>query len=327
MADDSVLSKDEIDALLSTSNSDSDEDEPGNDSGQRVRSYDFTQQHGATTGRLPFLEVVNEKFARKFRQSLQLNMRMGFDVQLGGTQILPFRELTQQLKTPTQMTLFDCSPFAGIGLVGLDAGLIFMMIDQYFGGTATAQVPEGRDFTHTERRVSASIVELLRCELEASWRELIEVELHVRGEEYNPSLISDIAPSELLVVSPFRLEFAGVGGEFRYAIPLRGLEPHRQKLDRAAGLQQLPADPAWADKLGESLRDASLAVNCCVAETELRLGRMMSMQAGEVIAISMPKEHLVRVEGKGLFLARLGESNGNLALEYLRDAQGVGGRV
>jgi len=321
VSDESVLSKDEIDALLSTAENESDQDDDLADSG--ARSVDFSKQTMAGLGRMPFVEVVNEKFAREFRSQLQLAMRMSFDVRVGGTRVVDFREYTQQLRTPTAMTLFECLPFAGQGVIALDASLVDSLVEQYFGGFGGEQsASEGRAFTSTERRLITKIVGSFTQELTAAWGELIDVRFLPGAQEFNPSLINDIVPTELLVVSPFSLEFDGGGGEFSYAIPLHGVEPHRSKLDRAAGVQQMPPDPDWKKKLDRALRHAPLSITCCVAETDMRLENLLAMQPGDVIPVSMPDQHLVKIEGHGMFYARLGDSNGNLALEYLTEADG-----
>ena len=324
MSDDSVLSKDEIDALLTSGEADEDHDgDQADDVPRGVRTVDFREQFAAATGRLPFVEAVNEKFARRFRTNLASAMRMSFSIQVGGTQVLTYRELTQQLRSPIGLLLFDSSPFTGVGFIGLDADLVYQMVDHYYGGRGGSGSADGRGFTSTERRLISKIHDLLLEDLQGAWRELIEVNYVAVGGEFNPSLVSEIAPSELLVVNPFKLEFveAGGGAEFRYALPLQGLEPYRRSLDSAAGVKHMPNDPEWAEKLSAALYETTLRLSCCVAETQLRLGRLLELQAGDVLPVTMPPEHLVRVEGRRLFTARLGDANGHLALEYLDPVQ------
>lgn len=324
MSDESVLSKDEIDALLSTAEDESDAEEGEEHSG--ARRVDFTKQSMAGLGRMPFVEIVNEKFAREFRSRLALDMRMNFDVRVGGTRIVDFREYTQQLQTPTAMTLFECAPFAGQGVIALEAGLVYGLVDQYYGGVSGGDSETaaaiGRAFTSTERRLITKVVSGFAKELTQAWGELIDVQFVPGAQEFNPSLINDIVPTELLIVSPFSLEFDGGGGEFSYAIPLHGVEPHRSKLDRAAGVQQMPPDPHWREKLDRALRHAPLELRCCVAATDIKLAGLLAMQPGDVLPVTMPEQHLVKIEGQGMFYARLGDSNGNLALEYLTQADG-----
>ena len=71
MATADVLSQDEIDALLhgvDDGDVDTDGDEELNDG--TARSFDFNSQERIVRGRLPTLEMINERFARNFRVSM-----------------------------------------------------------------------------------------------------------------------------------------------------------------------------------------------------------------------------------------------------------------
>ena len=64
-----LLSQDEIDALLhGVDDGDVNTDEDVFDG--EARNYDFTSQDRIVRGRMPTLEMINERFARYFRTSL-----------------------------------------------------------------------------------------------------------------------------------------------------------------------------------------------------------------------------------------------------------------
>ena len=69
MSPNDVLSQDEIDALLHGVDSGAVATQPELPPGE-ARSYDFTNQVRIVRGRMPTLEMINERFARLFRTSL-----------------------------------------------------------------------------------------------------------------------------------------------------------------------------------------------------------------------------------------------------------------
>ena len=85
MAVQDLLSQDEIDALLHGVDDgaiDTDvESEPGS-----IKSYDLTSQDRIVRGRMPTLEMINERFARYTRISMFNLMRRSADVAVGGVQ-------------------------------------------------------------------------------------------------------------------------------------------------------------------------------------------------------------------------------------------------
>ena len=67
-----LLSQDEIDALLHGVD---DVDEDDISEGEDTRVYDFSSQDRIVRGRMPTLEIVNERFARHLRISMFNMMR------------------------------------------------------------------------------------------------------------------------------------------------------------------------------------------------------------------------------------------------------------
>ena len=132
-----LLSQDEIDALLhgvddGDINTDSD-DEPGS-----VRAYDLTSQDRIVRGRMPTLEMINERFARYTRISMFNMLRRTADVSVGGIQIQKFGEYVHTLYVPTSLNMIKFRPLRGTALVILDARLVFKLVDNFFGGDGRA---------------------------------------------------------------------------------------------------------------------------------------------------------------------------------------------
>jgi len=146
-----LLSQDEIDALLhGVSSSDIDTDgEDGLESGE-ARSYDFTNQDRIVRGRMPTLEMINERYARLFRISLFNLLRRSAEISVGGVQTLKFSEYVHSLFVPTSLNMVRIKPLRGTALFVLDPKLVFMVVDNYFGGDGRFHAKiEGREFTPT----------------------------------------------------------------------------------------------------------------------------------------------------------------------------------
>ncbi len=72
-----LLSQDEIDALLhGVDDVEEDEVGGGGESDASTLEYDFSSQDRIVRGRMPTLEIVNERFARHMRVSLFNMMRL-----------------------------------------------------------------------------------------------------------------------------------------------------------------------------------------------------------------------------------------------------------
>jgi len=105
MSEGNVLEQEEVDALLkgvddgqvSTS---SPADEPG-----VVRSYDFSREMRIVRGRMPTLEMINERFARLFRNSVYNMLRRSSDITVEPVQTRKFADYMGTLEMPTSLNL------------------------------------------------------------------------------------------------------------------------------------------------------------------------------------------------------------------------------
>ncbi|RCI69230.1 flagellar motor switch protein FliM, partial [Pseudomonas aeruginosa] len=104
-------------------------------------------------GRMPTLEMINERFARYTRISMFNLLRRSADVAVGGVQVMKFGEYVHSLYVPTSLNLVKMKPLRGTALFILDAKLVFKLVDNFFGGDGRHAKIEGREFTPTERRV------------------------------------------------------------------------------------------------------------------------------------------------------------------------------
>ena len=107
MADD-ILSQEEIDALLHGVD-DGEVEIESDESGMEgeFSTYDLTSQDRIVRGRMPTLEMINERFARHTRISLFNLLRRSADVSIGGVQVQKFAEYVT--------VIFNCN-VAGQGI-------------------------------------------------------------------------------------------------------------------------------------------------------------------------------------------------------------------
>jgi len=309
-----LLSQDEIDALLhGVDDGDIDtEDDVDSDS---VKSYDLTSQDRIVRGRMPTLEMINERFARYTRISMFNLLRRTADVSVGGIQIQKFGEYVHTLYVPTSLNMVKFRPLRGTSLIILDAKLVFKLVDNFFGGDGRHAKIEGREFTPTELRVVQMVLEQVFVDLREAWKAVMEIDFEYINSEVNPSMANIVSPSEVVVVSTFHVELDGGGGELHITLPYAMVEPIREVLD--AGLQSDTdeRDDRWVNALREDVMDAEVDLECDVVEKQISLRDIVDLRDGDIIPITMPDFHVVTANGVPLFKANFGQSNENLALK------------
>lgn len=212
MAVQDLLSQDEIDALLHGVDDGLVETEVEATPGS-VKSYDLTSQDRIVRGRMPTLEMINERFARYTRISMFNLLRRSADVAVGGVQVMKFGEYVHSLYVPTSLNLVKMKPLRGTALFILDAKLVFKLVDNFFGGDGRHAKIEGREFTPTELRVVRMVLEQAFVDLKEAWQAVLEMNFEYVNSEVNPAMANIVSPSEVVVVSTFHIELDGGGGD------------------------------------------------------------------------------------------------------------------
>lgn len=318
-----LLSQDEIDALLHGVDDGDVETEDDGDP-LAVSNYDLTSQDRIVRGRMPTLEMINERFARYTRISMFNLLRRTADVSVGGIQIQKFGEYVHTLYVPTSLNMIKFRPLRGTALVILDAKLVFKLVDNFFGGDGRHAKIEGREFTPTELRVVQMVLEQAFIDLKEAWRAVKVIDFEYINSEVNPSMANIVSPSEVVVVSTFHVELDGGGGELHITMPYSMVEPIREILD--AGLQSDTdeRDDRWINALREDVMDAEVVLECDIARRDISLRDIVELRPGDVIPINLPEMQVLTANGVPMFRTSLGQRGEHLALKVCEQIDRAG---
>ncbi|TVQ70999.1 MAG: flagellar motor switch protein FliM [Oceanospirillales bacterium] len=318
-----LLSQDEIDALLHGVDDGDVEtsDEADLDDGSGVRPYDLASQERIVRGRMPTLEMVNERFARQARVTLFNLLRRTADVTVGGVQVMKYGDYIHTLYVPTSMSLMKVHPWRGTGLFIIDAKLVFKLVDQYFGGDGRHAKIEGRDFTPTETRLVHKTVSQLFADLRDAWKPVADLRFEQTSHELNPAMANVVGPSEVVIVSTFQVDLEGGSGDFHVTLPYSMIEPIRDQLMSSFQSTEHESDERWLHSLRKDIVSASLQLDLLVAEREMTLRDVVAFEKGDVIPVDISDHLTLSANGLPMYTCQLGASRGNLAVKIVETIQ------
>ncbi|WP_449448256.1 flagellar motor switch protein FliM [Thermomonas brevis] len=310
-----LLSQDEIDALLHGVDSGAVDTEPPPAPGE-ARTYDFASQERIIRGRLPTLEMINERFARTWRIGLFNLLRRSADLSVRGIDMIRFGEYIHSLQVPTNINLVKMKPLRGTGIVMFEPRLIFTVVDNFFGGSGKYHTRiEGREFTPTEMRVIQLLLKQTFSDFAEAWAPVMAVEFEYMNSEVNPHFANIISPREYIVVCRFHVELEGGGGELHLALPWSMLEPIREQLDAGVQSDRVEKDENWTNALHAQLQDVAVQLNSTLASRQISLRELSRLKVGDVIPIDLKPEIPVHVEHLPLFTGEFGVHNGKNAVK------------
>ncbi len=317
MAGSDLLSQDEIDALLH--GVDSGGVETGTDEGLEpgeARGYDFASQDRIVRGRLPTLEMINERFARYFRTSLFNMLRRSADISVSGVQMLKFSEFVHSLFVPTSLNVTKVSPLRGKSLFVLDPKLVFSVVDSFFGGTGRFHTKiEGRDFTPTELRVVQILLGIAYGDLKMAWQPVLDITFEYVNSEVNPQFANIVSPSEVVVVTTFNVDLESGGGDLYICLPYSMLEPIRDLLDAGVQSDRGETDERWELAMREEVMNASIEIASVFGEATLPLRDIAALEVGDIIPLEVPDLHEVTAESLPIFRGSLGVHNNSYSIK------------
>jgi len=311
-----LLSQDEIDALLHGVD-DVEDDVVGNDDNVgSMKSFDFSSQDRIVRGRMPTLELINERFARHMRISLFNMLRKTAEVSINGVSMVKFGEYQNTLYVPTSLNMVRFRPLKGTALVTMEARLVFILVENFFGGDGRFHAKiEGREFTPTERRIIQLLLKVIFEDYKEAWSPVMGVEFEYLDSEVNPTMANIVSPTEVIVVSSFHIEVDGGGGDFHVVFPYSMVEPIRELLDAGVQSDKMDTDVRWSKALRDEIMDVPVEMKVNLLESQISLRDLMELEAGDIIPVEMPEAATVFVEDLPTYRGKVGQSNDKLAIQ------------
>jgi flagellar motor switch protein FliM len=313
-----ILSQEEIDALLKGVVSGEVDTVPKeNESAAKgVTQYDLFNQERIIRGRMPTMEMINDRFIR--RQSVVwTNMfRDSVDFVVVGTQVIKFGEFLKKVPMPSSLNVFHMPPLRGSALFVMDAFLVYLIVDYFFGGKGQTHVkPEGRDFTPVQLKIVKKLLLQALVDLEMAWHAIVPVKVEYLRSESNPQFAMVVTSSEIVVVVTLQVVLGEAARELYIVYPYSMLEAIKEKLYSGLVSDQVDQDGDWSQRFRERLQECPLPIAVRLGTATVTVKDVMNFSAGDVILLDQrPGDPLdCYIEGYHKFQGSPGIYKGNHA--------------
>uniref|UniRef100_A0A832A2W9 Flagellar motor switch protein FliM n=1 Tax=Desulfacinum infernum TaxID=35837 RepID=A0A832A2W9_9BACT len=318
-----VLSQDEVDALLkglSDGEIEAETAAAAEDDHSGIRPYDLTSQDRIIRGRMPTLEIINDRFARVHRVTLSGALRKVVDITVTQKEMIKFGDFTRTLPVPTSLHVLKMEPFRGHVLLVVESRLIFNLVDCFFGGSGRSSFKiEGRDFTSIEHRVINKVVRMALKDLEQAWNPVTPVAFKFVRSEVNPQFATIVPPTELVIVVHYELEMDTLMGKIILCLPYSTIEPIRSKLSASYQSDQLEVDYSWTRRFIRRLREIPVQLCVHLGRTEIKGQDLLRLEKGDIIVLDQDVNHplTASVENVPKYRVYAGLHKGNHAVKIV----------
>jgi flagellar motor switch protein FliM len=316
---DNFLSQDEVDALLKGVTGEADEAPAEVQDPTVARPYNLATQERIVRGRMPTLEIINERFARQLRIGLYNFIRRAVEISVGPIRVTKYSEFIRNLVVPTNLNLVHIKPLRGTALMIFNPDLVFLIIDNLFGGDGRFHTRvEGRDFTQTEQRIIQRVLNVVFESYAKSWEPIYPIEFEYIRSEMNTQFTSIATPNEVVVSMTFAIELGQVSGEMHICMPYSMIEPIRDLLTSSLQAENLEVDKRWIRMMRQQIQLAEVELVADLGSAQLSLRDLTKLKVGDIVPIEIPETVEAKVDGVPVMECAYGKFNGQYTLRVER---------
>ncbi len=322
MADQPLLSPEELEALAAGLDSGSIEVDTGFNTGAKVRKHDLASEDSSLGVNISSIDMINERFIREFRLGLLEVLRTSPRINPTRVQILRFSDYLKMLKAPLSVNIIRANPLRGYTMVVIEPTVVFSSLDSFFGGfgRGVGELPQGRMFTPTETRIIKMILDVFMRSLKDAWSPIYDIDFEHVSSEINPQFAQIADENDLVILSRFDAEPTAQGkGFIDLVYPYAALKPIRDLLRSRvqSGDGNEESDKQWRSDLETAVHDSSVEMQFLLGHINMALSQLESMKEGDVMYFKKPDMARVYISDLPSFDVEIGSVGSNIAAKII----------
>lgn len=286
-----------------------------------VQPFDLTGSRQVNRS-LPSLNVLDDRTAGALSLELTRALRTDFRVSVVSGGIARASTFFETLEAPGCLNVLQFDGLAGHGVLAVENGLLFSMLERMFGGRKASPIGGAMDpaargrLSAIEQTVVRRLVRMFSVAMEASWSTQVPVRVRLDRTEQKAGNLGIAKGDDNLVATTFAVRADGLEGNMHFALPLSALDAHKEELD-VGGERSEAQDRAWRKTQEEAIRGVRVDVVAELGRAHIPLRQLLRMQPGEVLRLDQAPDDpvVVRVEGVAKFTGQPTVRYGNLAIE------------
>jgi flagellar motor switch protein FliM len=267
------------------------------------------------------LTTMGETFAKQAAFTLSNLLRMNVEMEFTEVRQELFRDFLEHLSNPACVGIFNAEPMKGHGVLSVDAGMMFVILDRLLGG-AGRPMEELRDFTEIESRIFTIVLTKMLNDLKEAAKKIVTLTVSFSRLESNPSFVNVMTGGERAIVLSHQLTIGEESGEVALCFSLAGFDPVMDRFEpKEEEISRRPEEVREdRRRIGSAIRESQLELVAELGRTTMSFRDLMELEEGQVIVLDqLASEPIpVRAGHRVLFQAEAGTSDNKKAVRLLR---------
>lgn len=251
---------------------------------QSIRSHDFRQSGFLTPSELRRIRLRHEQFIRSLAARLAIFLRLEFTVQLAKVQIIGYQKFTENLPSPTHITLFKVDPLKGVGLLVIPPRLGLTVVDRLLGGPGTMPTAS-RELSEIEIALIDQVATLLLTEWCAHWPEMRDLRPSLLDHENNSRFLQTAPPDTAMLILTLDTGINGQTEPILYAFPYATIEPLMRLLSPAMPDTSDAPAPSATPKWNAQFDEVKVAISAEWQGLKMSAGEIARLKSGDVVML------------------------------------------
>lgn len=314
-----VMSQNEIDSLLQSISSGSDDIDSIDSIEERaIKLYDFRRPDKFSKDQMRAIQMIHESFSRTLTTSLSTMVRSMVSVEVVAVDQLAYDEFIHSLVQPTVIGILEMYPLSGNAILEVNNQLTFTIIDRLLGGRGEP-LRKPRDLTDIERTVMERVMMKMLEHLEESWSTVVDIRFRFETMESNPFFVQVCPGTDMVLLVTMKIQIGDIQGIMNFCIPYFVIEPLIDKLSSQQWFSSTGRKSVEGvrESLIARLNEVSVPLTLELGHSVVSLGEVLQIQAGDYVRLDETVDYPLglRVGNRVKFHSTPGVSNNNYAAQ------------
>lgn len=317
---DPVLTDDERDALLDGMSSGEVEilSKKGS-SYASVESFEIGPRSRIVTNSFPRLQSLNRQFAGRMGKQAEVLLNAECELEFVQVERTTYSESAERTQKLALVAEYSLEPLNGTALIVLNAELIGILVETFFGGIGNDPAREDAEFfTRGETNVAALFCKALLQTLGDVWQPLQALTPDLQGTHLNTGIIDGIDGSDAVIVAEFDIKIRNEKQSVFFVWPVSTVAALIPVFEGQKRERNIAEDSRWAQAWRARVSDSVIDISSCVGQTSLSLGEVSRLTPGDIINIASPRRGVISARSVPLLEGRFGIHDGRHAIEATR---------
>ncbi len=266
--------------------------------------------------RLPMLDIVFDRAARRFSTTLRQLANENADVALDNLSSARFGEFLQSQSPHGVIGVLRSAPLHGAMLIAADPQFIHQAVDLLLGGRRGADREKERALTAIELAVAQRLMQALTGDVDEAFRAVDQLAITLERIETAPRFAAVAQETSVCAVAKFKVRLGERPSRLTIIAPYAALEPIEGQLRRGFAAEAGAEEASWRAELAAGIGNADLDVAAVLADRVMRIGDVRKLGVGDVLTLGPATDPRVelRIGPSAIATGRIGKHGQAIAI-------------